>query len=169
MAVTLRAARPEDMAAVGDIYHRSRVAAYADFIPLDDLESVPPDAVGRWWAERFQHAHDVHRYTVAERDGRIVGFTELGPDEDDPDDLQLYAIHLAPDETGRGTGRTLMRDALDAVDGRAVVLWVFTGNETARRFYERAGWRLDGHTRVGTIGQTTRAMVRYKHWLGESA
>jgi GNAT superfamily N-acetyltransferase len=158
------------MTTVGRLHHRSRVAAYQGFIPLDDLESVPAEQLSAWWTERFRYGNGIHTFRVAERDGRLVGFTEIGPDEDQPEkELQLYAIHLAPDEQGRGTGRRLMEDALANIGDRPAVLWVFTDNETARRFYERGGWRLDGHTRVGTIGRTTKPMVRYRYWLGESA
>jgi GNAT superfamily N-acetyltransferase len=168
VGVTLRPATLDDMPAVGALYHRSRVAAYQGFIPIEELQAVPARAMGVWWTERFLHDRDTHRFTVAERDGRLVGFSEIGPDEDDPRHPQLYAIHLAPEEQGRGTGRLLMRDALANMRGQAV-LWVFTDNETARRFYERGGWRLDGRTRVGTIGRASRAMVRYSRWLGEGA
>jgi RimJ/RimL family protein N-acetyltransferase len=167
--VTLRPATAADMQAVGELYHRSRVAAYQHFVPLDDLESAPAEAVAAWWKERFAHERDTHRYTVAERDGRIVGFSQIGPDEDGPGRVQLYAIHLDPDEQGRGTGRRLMEDAVDHLGDRPAVLWVFDANERARRFYERSGWKPDGHTRTGTIGRSSNPMTRYTRWLGESA
>jgi RimJ/RimL family protein N-acetyltransferase len=169
VAVVLRPATAADMQAVGELYHRSRVAAYRHFIPAEDLESTPAEAVAAWWKERFAYERDTHRYTVAERDGRIVGFTQIGPDEDEPGLVQLYAIHLEPEEQGHGTGRLLMGDALEHLGGRRAVLWVFCDNARARRFYERSGWTPDGRTRMGTIGRSSNPMMRYEHWLGESA
>ena len=58
---------------------------------------------------------------VAERAGALVGFSYLGPDdEDDPATGLLNAIHLDPAEQGRGVGRALMVDALDAMRARGL-------------------------------------------------
>jgi ribosomal protein S18 acetylase RimI-like enzyme len=64
---------------------------------------------------------------------------------------EVYAIYLAPSALGRGLGRALMDAALAelAAAGLAtVVLWVLTANASARRFYERAGFRPDGAVRT---------------------
>jgi len=47
---------------------------------------------------------------------------------------------------GRGYGYALLRDAEEALatmGRRDLALWVLEGNDRARRFYERAGWRDD--------------------------
>ena len=100
----------------------------------------------------------------AERDGRLVGFTYVGPDGDDDGVAQLYAIHLEPQEQGKGLGRLLMVDALDALRAAGwprVVLWVLAGNAHARRFYERGGWAPDGREREDVIGTVTTPQLRY--------
>jgi len=169
VTVSLRPGTLDDMPALGALFYRSRLAAYREIIALGDLEAVPAEALTAWWTERWTYEQDTHRFTVAERDGRLVGFTYLGPDEDDHDAVQLYAIHLEPDEQGRGTGRTLMIDALAHMTGKPAVLWVLTDNARTRRFYERGGWAPDGRTRTGTIGTAEVGMLRYRYWLGESA
>jgi GNAT superfamily N-acetyltransferase len=165
MIVTLREAGPgEDLAAIGALHHRSRVAAYRGFLPLDALESFGAGPFGAWWTERWKWERETHRLTLAERDGRPVGFAYVGPDGDEEGVAQLYAIHLEPDEQGKGVGRLLMLDALNALKAAGwprVVLWVLAGNAHARRFYERGGWVPDGREREDAIGTIMTTQLRY--------
>jgi ribosomal protein S18 acetylase RimI-like enzyme len=66
---------------------------------------------------------------------------------------ELYALYLLPAWWSAGVGRALMTSALDSLRGdryRRVVLWVLADNARARRFYERAGFTLNGGTNVIT-------------------
>jgi GNAT superfamily N-acetyltransferase len=66
---------------------------------------------------------------------------------------ELYALYLLPAWWSAGVGRALMTSALDSLRGdryRRVILWVLADNARARRFYERAGFTLDGGTNVLT-------------------
>ncbi|MET7833511.1 GNAT family N-acetyltransferase [Micromonospora sediminicola] len=165
MTLSLRSATEADLMAVGALHQRSRVAAYSSILPPEALAEPTPEAMGRYWVERLTWEGADHRMTVAERDGRLVGFSYLGPDDEgDPSTGLLNAIHLEPDERGRGTGRTLMVDALDAMRDRSwtrAVLWVLRDNASARRFYERGGWRATGASRVDRIGPALVDQVRY--------
>jgi GNAT superfamily N-acetyltransferase len=165
MTIMLRPGAPEDLMAVGALHQRSRVAAYSPFLPPEALADPSPDAMGRYWTERWAHERDTHRMTVAERDGRLVGFTYLGPDdEEDPVTGLLYAIHLEPAERGRGIGRRLMNDALAAMRSRGwrrAALWVLRQNVAARAFYERGGWRPTGAERDEVLGTAVTKQVRY--------
>ncbi|MFI7425617.1 GNAT family N-acetyltransferase [Micromonospora sp. NPDC049836] len=165
MTVSLRPATDADLMPVGALHQASRVAAYSPFLPADALAAPTPEEMGRYWAERWTWERTDHRMTVAERDGTLVGFSYLGPDDaDDPATGLLNAIHLAPEERGRGTGRALMIDALDAMRGRGwsrAVLWVLRDNTAARRFYERGGWTATGEERSDRIGPAVVAQLRY--------
>lgn len=165
MTITLRSGGQEDLMAVGALHQRSRVAAYGSFLPPQALAEPSPEAMGRYWTERWGYERDTHRLTVAERDGRLVGFTYLGPDdEDEPGTGLLYAIHLEPAERGRGVGRKLMIDALAAMRARGwrrATLWVLRQNAAARAFYERGGWRPTGAERDELIGTAVTREVRY--------
>ena len=165
MTITLRPAGADDLMAVGSLHQRSRVAAYSSFLPAEALASPTPEAVGRYWAERWPHERDTHLMTVADRAGRLAGFTYLGPDdENDPASGLLCAIHLEPAERGRGLGRRLMADALDTMRSRGsrkAVLWVLAGNAHARRFYERGGWRPTGARREEHFGPVVTPQLRY--------
>ncbi|SCE72786.1 GNAT family N-acetyltransferase [Micromonospora mirobrigensis] len=166
MTITLRPATGDDLMAVGAMHQRSRTSAYSGFLSAEALASPTPEEMGRYWVERLVWEGADHRMTVAERDGRLVGFSYLGPDDEgDPATGLLNAIHLEPDERGRGTGRALMVDALAAMRDRGfsrAVLWVLRQNTHARAFYERGGWRPTGAERRDRIGPVEVPQLRYE-------
>ena len=159
MTVLLRTGVAEDFAQVGPLHYRSRATAYAEFLPPEALTFGSPDALREWWTERWRWERDTHRFAVAADGHRIVGFTYLGPGEE-PGVVELSAIHVVADRIGTGVGRLLMIDALPHL-GDHGVLWVLDGNERARRFYERGGWRPDGTTRDAPIGTVITHQLRY--------
>ncbi|MEU1757670.1 GNAT family N-acetyltransferase [Micromonospora sp. NPDC005223] len=169
MTISLRSATEADLMAVGALHQRSRVAAYSSFLPAEALADPTPAAMGRYWVERLTWEGADHRMTVAERDGLLVGFSYLGPDDEgDPATGLLSAIHLEPSERSRGTGRALMMDALDAMRARGwtrAALWVLRDNATARRFYERGGWAATGEQRDEHIGAVLVPQLRYARRL----
>ena len=66
-----------------------------------------------------------------------------------------------PRSWGAGHGSALHEAAMDhlAKEGFGeAVLWVLEGNERARRFYERRGWRADGAR--GDFWGATRVRLR---------
>lgn len=150
---------------VGALHQRSRVAAYSVFLPAEALTEPTAEEMGRYWVERWGWEQADHRMTVAERDGRLVGFSYLGPDDAGaPDTGLLNALHVEPDERGRGIGRALMADALAAMRARRwtrATLWVVERNEPARRFYERGGWAATGARRHTLIGSAVVPQLRY--------
>jgi GNAT superfamily N-acetyltransferase len=169
VTITLRHATSDDLMAVGGLHQRSRVAAYSSFLPPEALAEPTAEAMGRYWAERWTWERDSHLLTVAERNGRLVGFSYLGPDdEDDPSTGLLNAIHLEPNERGRGTGRALMVNALAAMRARGwrrAALWVLRENTAARGFYERGGWTPTGVERDEFIGPAITPQLRYERPL----
>ncbi|MEU5913024.1 GNAT family N-acetyltransferase [Micromonospora sp. NPDC047527] len=169
MTVTLRPTTSDDLMGVGALHQRSRVAAYSSFVPAEALADPTAEAMGAYWAERWRWERDTHRLTVAERAGALVGFSYLGPDdEDDPATGLLNAIHLDPAEQGRGTGRLLMVDALDAMrtlGWRRAALWVLRDNAHARAFYESGGWTPTGMQRDEFIGAAPTPQLRYTRLL----
>ena len=163
----LRTENGVDLAEVGALHWRSRVAAYAHILAPEVLTAGSAEAFGEWWTERWRWERETHRLTVAEQDGRVVGFTYVGPSET-PDAAELYAIHIEPDLRGTGVGRELMIDALarlGEIGGDRAVLWVLAENAAARRFYDKGGWAPDGTTRVEPINGQPVPQLRYAHPL----
>jgi ribosomal protein S18 acetylase RimI-like enzyme len=77
--------------------------------------------------------------TVAEVDGRVVGFVTVLGDE-------LEQVYVAADARGTGVAGRLMEHGERVVAAEHEVAWlaVASGNARARRFYERSGWRDTG-------------------------
>ena len=105
---------------------------------------------------------------IVERDGRAIGHLTVGSCRDD--DLsertvgEIWGIYLAPVHWRQGIGTRVCQRAesmLRARGFRRSVLWVFEGNERARRFYEAMGYAPDGATKSIEVG-APRTAVRYR-------
>lgn len=75
------------------------------------------------------------RVRVADRDGRVVGFSVTQPGANGA--TELDGLFVEPDEMGHGVGRALVLDAI--VSARARVMEVTAGPE-AKGFYIRLGF-----------------------------
>ncbi|KIF02801.1 acetyltransferase [Streptomyces sp. RSD-27] len=161
-----------DIEAVSTIRVRGWQAAYAGLIPRTYLDAmtVEDDAERRrqWFSRPGRTAQDL----VAPGDGGPAGWICLGPCRDELPDRapagEVYALYVLPDLIGTGIGRRLldgahvrMRDA-GFTDS---VLWVLDGNERARHFYERAGYRPDGGTWDDDYDGTVLTELRYRRRL----
>jgi RimJ/RimL family protein N-acetyltransferase len=145
---------------------------------LEDAEATARIHVDSWAAAytlrgpSFHQRLDLHRRVppsfVAEVDGRIAGFVGVGPSRDPDADGELYVIYVDPAHWGAGVGRELIRAGearIRELGHRRVVLWVLDDNPRARRFYEAAGWQLDGEQRpIEFLGQTV-SEIRYAKQL----
>lgn len=64
---------------------------------------------------------------------------------------EVYALYVTPAWWSTGAGRSLMGEALAALEAdgyQRAVLWVLAANNRARRFYERAGFTTDGESNI---------------------
>ena len=87
---------------------------------------------------------------MAEVDGRVVGFGNVGRHQVDTDDGgvaftndgELYGFYLHPDSRGSGVADALIVACRNELASRfgVVHLWVLRDNPRARRFYEPNGW-----------------------------
>jgi GNAT superfamily N-acetyltransferase len=156
----IRAARPEDAAAVADVHVRTWQAAYEHVFGAERLAQIDPGrrraAAGRAIASGG--------VWVAEEAGRILGFVSIGEARDEDADGELFAIYVLPEAWGGGAGPGLMAAAREALRARYAtsILWVLEDNPRARRFYEREGWALDGARKEDELLGTTVAEVRYR-------
>jgi ribosomal protein S18 acetylase RimI-like enzyme len=80
---------------------------------------------------------------VARSGKRIVGFS-VGVKEDEN---ELKAIYVLPEYHGRGVGKLLIEPAMKWLGNeKDVVVWVFSHNNQAIRFYEKHGFVKSGKT-----------------------
>ena len=126
----VRPGAPSDAAAVADIWHRGWHVAHPGHVP-DGLTAA------RTLAAFHERAPGrVDDTTVAEIDGRVVGFVMVVGDE-------VEQVFVDPDLHGSGVAALLLAEAERqvAADGHDEAwLAVVEGNARARRFYERQGW-----------------------------
>ncbi len=102
-------------------YSEEQVRAWAPGVPDADA----------WHARMAEH-----RTLVAEEDGEIVGFVELG------EDGHLDMLYVREDSVGRGVGRGLY-DAVEREARARNLSRVFTeASITACPFFERQGFRV---------------------------
>ncbi|WP_289008056.1 GNAT family N-acetyltransferase [uncultured Thermomonospora sp.] len=103
-----------------------------------------PDAV------LFDPAHRPEQYTLAVREGRIVGYVRLVQPVPAPSNAHIREIQglaVDPSEQGRGVGYALVTAACERArreGARRIRLRVLSTNPRARRLYERAGFTVDG-------------------------
>jgi len=118
----LRSYRHDDLEGLLDVWYRASLIAHW-FLSEEFLE-----------VERRQIAEDwlpVSETTVAETDGRVVGFLSLVGNE-------VGGIFVDPEYQGRGIGRALMDHARRARPHLELV--VFEDNLMGRRFYDAYGF-----------------------------
>jgi RimJ/RimL family protein N-acetyltransferase len=167
----VRPARIEDVAEIAQIHVRSWQAAYAGLIPQSYLDSLTPAQRVPGWTQTIRGEGASTGATLVATDGcdRAIGFAHVRESRD-PDISadrvgEVWAIYLDPEAWGTGAGRGLMTAAvgrLTELGYQQATLWVLDGNMRARRFYEAAGFSLDGAVKDdGSRGFVLRE-VRYR-------
>jgi ribosomal protein S18 acetylase RimI-like enzyme len=148
----VRRAVPEDADAIAAVHIRTWQVAYRGQLPdryLDGLSQELERRAEIWRKEISTPRSSKHEVWVAEDEARLDGFVALGPARDlDPSVTgEVYAIYVDPNRWGQGVGRALFSHATDRLASfgySAAILWVLESNIRARRFYETAGWTVDG-------------------------
>jgi GNAT superfamily N-acetyltransferase len=159
----IRPGTPEDAEAVARVHIVTWQAAYAHVFPRESLASLS--------GERGARRAELHRRSppiVAETGGEIVGFVSVGPGNDPGTDGELYAIYVHPDHWGAGFGQQLItagEERLRELGHHHAILWVLDDNPRARRFYELAGWTVDGAARPIEVFGMVVPEVRYEKRL----
>lgn len=123
------------------IQRAASVAAFAHIFPPDRYP-FPEQPVQELWEQALAAAGA--DMLVAERAGEPVGVVSISPG-------WLQGLYVLPAAQGEGLGSRLHDEVLarrSAAGDSICRLWTLEGNDGARRFYERRGWSLDGHTRV---------------------
>ena len=168
MPLAIREAVPKDADALADLHVRAWRAAYRGQLSDDFLDGLRAEERAERWRSTLASPRETWRTWVAEDDGAVIGWATTGPSEDaDADErtAEVYAIYLDPERVGTGAGRMLFEHAVEDLRGRrfpSATLWVLETNTRARRFYEIAGWKLDGAVTSERVDCEMRPTVRYR-------
>lgn len=170
----VRAVTPADVAAVTRLQVASWREAYAGIIPPGYLAAMSAAEREQRHLARVRDPEPRAAYLLAERDGAVVGMTNVGPSRDDDLDPavvgEIRAMYVDPPAWSSGVGAALMRAALDHLrthGARAVALWVLEGNERARAFYERWQFRPDGGRQIVELGRSVPEVRYYRQLTDE--
>jgi GNAT superfamily N-acetyltransferase len=166
--VIVRDATVPDARRIEEIRVRTWRVAYRTVLPPHDLDAMPIDETR--WAHRIMEPPPGWGIYVAEEGDQIIGFASIGPSRDQQGVGELYAIYVEPDAWSTGAGRALIERAEEGLRATwaDATLWVLEDNPRARRFYERAGWELDGLRKVETFLGAEVPEVRYRKRLTRS-
>jgi len=170
--VIVRRAGERDLEAVGRLGAR----LLRDHFEFDRLRFMAPRGntdEGYGWFLGTQLRRDDAAVFVAERAGRVVGYVYAGIEPQSWKELRDEAgfIHdVYVDESARrcGVATALIEAAADWLAGHGmprIVLWTAARNESARRLFERLGFRhtmseLTRETGVGTNNDCSARTIK---------
>ena len=141
----LRDAAAGDAALLAFLHTESWRSAYATLLDPAYLEhEMEGERSAHWLAHLPAVLAGLGHIYIAERAGEILGFVCVLRERDPDWGGYVDNLHVRPHLRGAGIGKVLLDAALDwlrsAGEERAY-LWVYEANLSARRFYEREGWR----------------------------
>lgn len=152
--VTIRRASDRDARAIAEVHVAGWQWAYRGHMPDTFLDSLSVEQREVTWRNLLAAANTETRVWLAERAGRLVGFTAAGLPQDPghpPLTAEVRAIYLLKEVAGIGIGRALLERVIEDLRQRGfrrAVLWVLASNARARGFYEPFGWQPEGATKV---------------------
>lgn len=137
----LRAATPDDAAAIADIYAPFVTGSAVSF------EMEPPDAAAM--RARIGAGGDLYPWLVADADGALLGYAYASPFRPRPAYRFTVetTIYLRPEACGRGLGPRLYAPLLSALEANGftqAVAAITLPNEASVRLHERLGFALAG-------------------------
>lgn len=166
----IRIARgPSDARGIAQVHVDSWQATYGNgLLPRRYLDRLTVPGLTQRWQRRLSRGFSGYTVWVAEDNGGVVGFAEIGPCLQDDALLgfagELYMLYVHPSHTGQGIGQALLKSALESLEDRPffwAVAWVVEGNHLARTFYRRAGLRPDGDRRTDRFADRQVPVLRY--------
>jgi ribosomal protein S18 acetylase RimI-like enzyme len=146
--ISIRAALPADLPAIGRL-GALLVRMHHD---LDEQRFLAPtprteQSYASFLGTQLEEPNVI--VLVAERNGKVIGYTYAGIERHDYMSLRgpaavLHDIVVDPAQRGQGVGRMLLDALLAALEARGaprVVLTTAERNESAQRLFARAGFR----------------------------
>lgn len=151
----IRPARPEDAAALAELARRTFLDTFVDGFGIP----YPADDLAAYFEAKFTTeatakalAEPGAAWWVAERDGALLAFANVGPNglphpEAKPGETELRRLYVDRSAQGLGLGSKLLTLALEWMEANTTgALWigVWSGNLKAQRLYEAYGFEKAG-------------------------
>ena len=142
--MSVRAATPEDAAAIARVHRESWRTSYTGILPIEVIEREAGHKTESGWRRRVASAGPGGEVWIAEapKEG-IVGFASCGDARVAIEGLEaeIYALYVVQPRQGQGIGRELVRACARHFVRQGLFgfyLWVLRANR-ARLFYEAMG------------------------------
>jgi phosphinothricin acetyltransferase len=141
-AVEIRIARADDLQAINDIYNH-----YVFHSTCTYQETAEPMEARQAWFARRGAAHPV---TVAEIDGKVVGWGALSPyhARSAYRNTVENSVYLHPEFNRRGIGSMILRDLIErsrAIGHRAIIAGIDAEQAGSVALHEKFGFEKVGH------------------------
>lgn len=160
LALSVRAARPEDAADLARIYIESWHDTYAGVIPHAMLAAMSLKRhTDRWKAAIKAQGNGAAVLLAEDAHSGTVGLASLGAARDKALGFEgeVYTLYVDPAFLGRGTGRALLGAAFQTLKARRVrscMIWAHAHNN-ACFFYEAMGGRRIANRTTRLMGELT--------------
>ena len=153
----IRPAAPEDAHAIGDTHAAAWNAAYTHIFDPAFLGSAAQGRRDGWRLTLPRLILAPNIILVAERDGRVIGFSHASTEAAEPTVAEIHGFYLHPEAWGSDVAEALMTQTCSALaaNSEGVVLWTLREAQRARRFYEKVGFRTTGRERAETLTDWT--------------
>ena len=143
-AVTVRAAGPDDLQGLNDIYNEYVRSAHCTF----DVEPMAMADRRDWFAHYGTSGR--HRVLVAAHAGAVIGYATSGRFRVKPayDTSVETSIYLAPEATGAGVGSRLYRELFKSLEGEDLhraYAGIALPNPASVALHERFGFKKVAH------------------------
>lgn len=165
--IRVRFAKPEDAPQIAKIHVKTWQCAYRGQIPDAYLDSLSIEKRTKSWEENLNNSKSESKTFVAEEDGKILGFANVGSSRDkevSPETGELWSIYVDPDNMGKGVGTQLLNASLGYLREQGfkkAILWVLTSNHKTRDWYESKGWKVEGKTKTEKRDNFELDEIRY--------
>lgn len=163
----VRPAARTDAVGMGEVHYASWIETYGPLLPEGFWDSRSSEDRVALWTRLLTDASANERLAVAEHNGTIVGIAMSAPPRVGAHgaalparDVELSTLYLLARHHGSGAGQLLIDSVLTPTE--PAQLWVAERNPRAVAFYQRNGFRPDGHRSHNErfAGLTELRMVR---------
>jgi RimJ/RimL family protein N-acetyltransferase len=154
--IVVRQATVADAEEIGEAHASAWEVAYVDLFEPDVLQEAAAHRRTMWSQRLARSDFDFASLLVADRDGRVLGFSEFGKDREEATGRgEIFGFYLHPAAWGHGAATQLMAASLRGLANLRldpVVVWTHPGAGRAQSFYVKSGFRATGRSRVETLG-----------------
>jgi len=163
--VGVRTATVADVPAVCIVRQRSWGVAYAGHMPQPIIDAIDLGTMWSTWRASVQRPPPSTQLFIGGPPGEVHSYAWVRPGDGGRRTGQVGAIYSDPTAWGTPAGWAVFSAAVDHLHAEGFTdlsLWMLKGNERAGRFYERAGWELDGQEQTTETPVGSYVEVRYR-------